>query len=194
MNFTRLLGSLLGSVGGGAVGGMVGGRTGRMIGSMAGSMLAGRGLGRGKGSKLGGLGGLFGGGKDDDDSRNELAGSGGDLDNGQAEILIQAMVNSAKSDGEVTKDEVDNIIEQLGELQSDEEAYLREQLDGPFVDAGSFASSVPGGLGPQAYAVSVIAIDVDNQHEINYLRDLAGGLGLDDETVDSIHGELGVEL
>lgn len=193
MNFTRLLGSLLGSVGGGAVGGMVGGRTGRMIGSLAGSMLAGRGLGRGAGSKLGGLGGLLGGGKDDD-SRSELAESGNDLDNDQAEILIQAMVNSAKSDGEVSKEEVDNIVEQLGELQSDEEAYLREQLDGPFVDAGTFASSVPGGLGPQAYAVSVIAIDVDNQHEINYLRDLAGGLGLDDDTVDSIHGELGVEL
>ncbi len=189
MNFTRLLTSLLGSVGGGAVGGMVGGRTGRMIGSLAGSMLAGRGA-RGAGGMLGGLGGLLGGG-DDDESENAQSSQ---LDNSQAEVLIQAMVNSAKSDGEVDKTEVDNIIEQLGELEAAEEDYLRSELNGPFVDPKAFASSVPSGLGPQAYAVSLMAIDVDNQHEINYLRDLAGGLGLDDNTVDQIHRELGVEL
>ena len=146
MNFTRLLGSLLGSVGGGAVGGMVGGRTGRMIGSLAGSMLAGRGA-RGAGGMLGGLGGLLGGG-----DKDEAQQGGTDLDNDQAEVLIQAMVNSAKSDGEVSKEEVDNIIEQLGDLQADEEAYLREQLNGPFIDPGAFGSSVPKALGPQAYA------------------------------------------
>ncbi len=187
MNFTRILGSLLGSVGGGAVGGMVGGRTGRMIGSMAGSMLAGRGA-RGMGSKLGGLGNLMGG-KDDDDRSDA-----DDLNDDQAEVLIKAMVNSAKSDGEVSKEEVDNIIEQLGELEADEEDYLRKELDGPFIDPSAFARSVPGGLASQAYAVSIMAIDIDNQDEINYLRDLAGGLGLDDDAVDSIHGELGVSL
>ncbi len=190
MNFTRILGSLLGSVGGGAVGGMLGGRTGRMIGSMAGSMLAGRGS-RGMGSKLGGLAGLMGGG---DDKQDEKRSGGESINNDQAEVLIQAMVNSAKSDGEVSKEEVDNIIAQLGELQADEEQYLREQLNGPFINAQSFASSVPRDLGQQAYAVSLMAIDVDRQEEINYLRDLAGALGIDDDTVDAIHGELGVEL
>lgn len=187
MNFTRLLGSLLGSGAGGMVGGMLGGRTGRMIGSLAGSMLGGRGMGRGAGGMLGGLGSLMGGGKDDD------AGSGDGLDDEQAEVLINAMVNSAKSDGQVDQEEVDGIISQLGDLSNEEETYLRDQLNGPFIDPGAFARTVPGDLSAQAYAVSLMAINVDNQAEINYLRDLAGALGLDDQQIAQVHEELGVE-
>ncbi len=186
MNFTRLLGSLLGSGAGGMLGGMVGGRTGRMIGSLAGSMLAGRGA-RGAGGMLGGLGGLLGGGGDDKAEASD------GLDDQQAEVLINAMVNSAKSDGQVDQSEVDSIIGQLGDLSGEEEAYLRDQLNGPFIDASAFARTVPGGLGAQAYAVSLLAINVDNQAEVDYLRDLAGGLGLDDQQIGQIHEELGVE-
>lgn len=190
MSMSRMLTSMLGGSGGRMLGQMIGGRTGGMIGGMAGSMLGagmgGRGRGGGGGGLGGLLGGLMGGGNDNDNA------GGGSMDESSAEILVRAMCNSAKADGSVDDNEVEAIVGELGDLDKDEEAFLRGELGSPLIDPRSFASSVPGDLAQQAYAVSLTVIDLDSEAEASYLRDLAAGLNIDGNTANQIHDQLGV--
>ena len=39
-----------------------------------------------------------------------------------------------------------------------------------------------------------MAVTIDTDDEVSYLRDLSGALGLDDQTVSQVHQELGVEF
>ena len=109
----RMIGSLIGAFGGRAVGGMLGGSTGRMVGSLLGSMVGSRGVSGGIGNAVGGLGGLLGGGDDDEPV---------EIPDDAAVVLIRAMTNAAKADGEVDQDEIDNIIRRAGDLDADDEA------------------------------------------------------------------------
>lgn len=188
MSMGRLAGSLLGAFGGRALGGMLGGNTGRMIGSLAGSMLGSRGLGgmsRGAGGATSMLGDLFGG---DNDKAEAAAANLGDED---AEILIRAMCNAAKADGTVDDDEVQNIVQRLGDLSRDEEAFLRHELSSP-LDLDGFIPTVPSGMENEVYTMSVLAIDVDTGAEADYLAQLAAGLNISDDTRGKIHEALGV--
>ncbi len=187
MGAGRMIGSMVGAFGGRAIGGMLGGSTGRMVGSLLGSMLGGRGMGGGLGSMGGGLGGLLGG-----------LGGGGDaepaapqMDDAEAMILLQAMTNAAKADGEVDQAEVDAIIERAGDLDEDEKALLRHELASP-LDLDAFIDSVPSGMEADVYTASLLPIEVDTAAEMQYLQDLADGLGMRSDDVDKIHEALGV--
>ena len=59
-------------------------------------------------------------------------------------------------------------------------------------DVKKLVNQVPEGLEAQVYAMSVIAIDLDNQNEAQYLHALAEGLGLDRNAVNHIHEKIGV--
>jgi len=181
MGMAGLLGSLVGARGGSMVGRMLFGRTGGMIGGMIGSMLAGS---RG-GSMLGGLGGLFGGG--DDDKAPEVP----DMSEGDAAVLIRAMCNSAKADGRVDESEIEAILGQLGQIDKDDEAFLRNELQSP-LDLDGFVAEVPSHMKDQVYAVSLLSIEVDNINEEHYLAALANGLGLDKNDVNELHDEVKV--
>mgnify|MGYP002653121583 CR=1 FL=1 len=50
---------------------------------------------------------------------------------------------------------------------------------------------VPEGAGAQVYLMSLMAIDFDNRKEAEYLHTLATSLGLDKQTVNSIHEQVG---
>lgn len=177
-----MVGSLLGSFGGRALGGAIGGAPGRMIGSMLGAMVAGRGS-KGVGSAMDGLKGMMGGGDDD--------GAPVDIPDEEALILIQAMTNSAKSDGEVDDDEIAAIFSRAGDLDDDEQDYIRNELKSP-LDLDAFIESVPSGMEAEVYTASLLPIDVDTPSEAQYLRDLADGLGLREDDVAKIHEALGV--
>ena len=180
MGMAGLLGSLVGARGGSMVGRMLFGRTGGMVGGMIGSMLGGS---RG-GSMMGGLGSLFGGG--DDDKSPEVP----DLSEGDAAILIRAMCNSAKADGRVDESEIEAILGQLGQVEGDDEAFLRAELQSP-LDLEGFIREVPGHMKEQVYAVSLLSIEVDNINEEHYLTALANGLGVDPNHVNELHDEVG---
>ena len=187
-----LLGSLLGGRGGRMLGGMIGGRTGAMIGGLVGSMVGGRrvaGAVRNAGG-LGGLGGLFGGGGDDGGA-DQLA-DGPALTEADAEILIKAMANAAKSDGTVDQEEVDNILGQLDDASADERAFLQQELTSPLVDPAVFAAGVPEDLALEAYVVSATAVRVDTAAERTYLKSLGAALGISDEDQDALDRDLGV--
>jgi uncharacterized membrane protein YebE (DUF533 family) len=184
---SRLLTSLVGGTGGRALGSMLGGRTGGMVGGILGSMLGSR-AGRGGSGALGGLmSQLTGAGRDDGGQDTPVEPASED----DAALLIAAMVNAAKADGEVDQAEIDAIMGELGDLDADEEEFLRSQFASDFTPAETLAAAVPPALAAQAYGVSLLAIKVDDFTEVAYMDDLAAALGLDQSAREAIHQELG---
>ena len=181
MNLGRMAGSMIGAFGGRAIGGALGGSTGRMVGSLLGSMVAGRGS-AGIGSAMSGLGGLLGGG--DDDEAVEIPDE-------EALLLIRAMTNAAKADGAVDDDEIAAIFSRAGDLDDDAQDFIRAELKAP-LDLDEFINSVPGGMEADVYTASMLPIDVDTAAETEYLQNLADGLGLSGDDVAKIHEALGV--
>jgi hypothetical protein len=108
----------------------------------------------------------------------------------QAKVLIRAMVSAAKSDGQVTQEEQNAIVKQLDHLSEEEIQFLRQEFAKP-VDVRDLAWAVPQGMEEQAYQISLIAIDLDDQKEANYLADLAHGLRLSPARCNQIHQRLG---
>lgn len=207
MNAIRLLLSLLGNnaTGGNLLGSLLkkltGGKTteetkpksGGGLGAILGGLLGG---GKSSGGAGGILGGLLGGGL-----LGSLLGGGKDTvapamatpeATDEATLLIRAMCNAAKADGEVDQQEQQNILGRLGEeVDQAEIDFVRSELESP-LDVAGFAASVPSSLAANVYAVSLMAIKVDTPEEAEYLRQLAAGMNLDRETVHEIHQELGL--
>jgi len=196
-----LLGSLVGARGGRMLGNMIGGRTGGMVGGLLGGLVGSRQVGRLARSVTSGRGlagvtdGLVGNEERDAGSETPAVGDGGAIDEEGARMLVLLMCNSAKSDGAVDKDEAELIASQLGDdVTAAERAFLQEQLTSPFLSAAEVALDIPVDLAAEAYAVSLLAIDVDTSAESDYLADLAAALNLGGDDRSEIHAELGVAL
>lgn len=110
--------------------------------------------------------------------------------NSKAKLLVVAMINAAKADGRIEDDEQSQIIQQLGELSQDEIQFLRSEFARK-TDVRDFAWSVPLGMEEQIYAVSLMAIDVDRQSEMDYLKQLAHGFRMTADRCNRIHAEFG---
>ena len=78
-----------------------------------------------------------------------------------------------------------------GDIDAEEAAFLRTEMAKP-VDVDALVAEVPRGMGPQVYAMSLLAIDLDSQAEAQYLHTLAKGLGMDAASVNDVHAQLGV--
>lgn len=115
---------------------------------------------------------------------------------GHGLVLLQAMINAAKADGQIDGREMERILGKLDEAGADQEAKdfvlteMRRPLD---VDALAKQASTPE-LAAQVYAASLLAIEVDTAAERAYLDRLATALGLDDATRQRVHGMLGVDV
>lgn len=190
---------------GGLLGGLLGGsqkaappRGGGGAGDLLGSLLGSAMSGGGGSNPLGGLLGAAaqgGGGTNGTELLGMLLGAGQQAAPPQeaqdeAEILIAAMCNAAKSDGTIDEGEKEAILGRLGDLDADEISYLKEHLSGP-VDLDSFTRGVPDDMDEQVYAFSLMAIKLDTQKEAEYFAKLANGLGLDGDTCNRIHAQLG---
>ena len=110
--------------------------------------------------------------------------------NNQATVLIRAMINAAKSDGKVDKEEGKNIIKQLGDVSQAEMDFNRNEIAQP-LDVHNFAHSVPKGLEQNVYALSLIAIDLDTNKEAKYLHQLAQCMDLSPQVCNQIHDKVG---
>ena len=106
--------------------------------------------------------------------------------NQRAVVLIRAMINAAKADGQVDPREQDKILSQLGRISPEEDQFLRQEFRRP-LDVHAFAHSVPTGMEHEVYAMSLMAIDLDNRAEAAYLHELAGCLRIDHHTCNEIH-------
>lgn len=112
-----------------------------------------------------------------------------------ANILVCAMINAAKADGTIDRQEIEKIAGKLEEngLSQEEKDFFISESEKPF-DLHRVVTSAGGReeLGAQIYAASLLAIEVDTKAEQLYLKSLANGLGLDAQTVRYIENSLGV--
>lgn len=175
-----------------------GGRAGGGLGDILGKVLS------GGGASAGGLGGILdslGGSK-----QQPGGGSLGSLlndalggqtlravkpdENAQAEILLRGMINAAKSDGQIDREEQAMILENLGDVSQDELDFVRNEMAQP-VNIHGFIRSVPKGLEQQAYMMSLLGIKLDSRAEAEYLDQLAEGMGISHDVANQIHEQVG---
>ena len=210
----KLLGSVLG--GGGGQQQSSGGGLGGLLGSVLGG--GGGGAQQSSGGGLGGLlGGVLGGGGSPQQSApqdqppassgvlggllNSVLGGGKEppnvapaervAANEQAELIVRAMINAAKSDGRIDEAEKKKIVDGLGADVSEAEiAFVQNEFQKP-LDVKSFAASVPQEMAGQVYALSLTSIELDSQKEAQYLGELAQGLGISPQVCNQIHDQLG---
>ncbi|MEP1538259.1 MAG: DUF533 domain-containing protein [Paracoccaceae bacterium] len=109
-----------------------------------------------------------------------------------AALMLRAMIQAAKSDGQLDDAEQEKLVGQLGgDVDQEEAAFVRSEMQKP-VDVQSVINDTPAGMGAQVYAMSLLAINLDSQNEAKYLHSLAQGYGLDPAQVNDIHSQLGV--
>lgn len=107
-----------------------------------------------------------------------------------AKLMIRAMIQAAKADGEIDAAERATILSHLQDASDEEIAFVQAELDAP-VDIAGFAASVGDAAKTQVYSAALTAITVDTEAEKTYLRGLASALGLDAATVAAIHAGAG---
>ena len=176
---SRSGGGLAGMLGSALSGNAASGGLGGLLNSLGGSQ---------QGAAGGGLGGLLnaalGGNATAEPTTNE---------NSQAELMLRAMINAAKSDGGVDKTEQQKIIGHLGDVSQDEADFVRNEMAAP-LDLAAFVRSIPKGLEQQIYAMSLLGIDLDSKAEAQYLDQLASGLGISHDLSNQIHEKVGVPV
>jgi len=204
-----LLGSLIGGAGGGATqqrqapsGGGMGDLLGSLLGggsSQSSNSQSNSGLGG-----AGGLGGLLGAAvskyaqAQNRDAPNPAPDHYEHLPQGvdqkeaadHATLIIRAMINAAKSDGSIDKEEQEKVIRKLGDVTQAEVEFVRAEFNAP-LDVDAFIQSIPRGMEQQIYAVSLMAIDLDSNKEARYLGELADGLRIQPKLANQIHEQLG---
>lgn len=113
-----------------------------------------------------------------------------------AVLLIRAMIAAANADGTIDARERANILNKLKsvELSEEEHQFIAHELLEPKDLQAIVTAATSAELARQVYLVSVLAIEVDTDEEIDYLRNLAQGLKLDQGTVADLHQQAGVEV
>jgi uncharacterized membrane protein YebE (DUF533 family) len=191
-------------LGGGSGRASGGGSLGDLLGGMLGSASAGRrttagaapqgggGLGDLLGAVLGGaaVGGASGGlggmlnkaltgkGKtlEEPDHAQELA----------AGLMLKVMIQAVKCDAELDDDEKKKLMDSLSDATQAEMKFVNAELAAP-LDIDGLARQIPQGMEAQAYMMSLMAINLDNQNEAQYLHAFAQALELDKDQVNAIH-------
>ena len=114
-----------------------------------------------------------------------------------AEIIVKAMINAAKADGQIDQTEIEKIVGRLeeGGLTEEEKAFFMEEASKP-LDIDAVAASAAGqpDMAAQIYAASLLAIEVDTEAERQYMAELASRLNLHPEVVAHIEQALGVQV
>jgi len=200
------LNDLLGQLGGagGAAGG--GGGLGGLIGGLTKNLGGAAGAG-GLGGLLGGLAGAATGGgqpQQPEKSFGDVLNSSFDRmgepevaptpeQDAMAGLLLKAMIQAAKADGEIDPAEKEKLLGKLGDVSQEEMAFVQAELAAP-VDIQGLADMVPRGFEKQVYLMSVMGIDLDSTAEAQYLDQLGGALGVGKAEMNDIHQQLGVPV
>jgi uncharacterized membrane protein YebE (DUF533 family) len=110
----------------------------------------------------------------------------------RATVMIRAMIDAAKADGEIDPQERQRILGRLDDAGADPDAraFVADAMAGPG-DLNAIIAAVDSPhTAVEVYAASLFAIDVDTPAEAAYMRRLATGLGLDPVLVRALHQSL----
>lgn len=110
-----------------------------------------------------------------------------------AGLMLRAMIQAAKADGEIDPDEQAKIMDLVGEdADAEDIAFVKDQLAAP-VDIDGLAADTPAPMAMQVYSMSLMSIRVDTPAEAQYLDKLANALGLDQQTANALHLQMGAK-
>jgi uncharacterized membrane protein YebE (DUF533 family) len=107
-----------------------------------------------------------------------------------AALMLRAVIQAVKCDGDLDDDERQRLMKAMGDADQREVQAVQAELNRP-VDVEGLARSVPAGLEPQIYLVSLMAINLDQKAEAEYLHKLAGALDLSPDQANAIHDKAG---
>jgi uncharacterized membrane protein YebE (DUF533 family) len=111
----------------------------------------------------------------------------------KAEVLLNAMLNAAKADGKIDAEEEAKLTKHIGDASPEEIEIVKKAISSP-LDVEAFIKTVPEGMEQQVYMMSLLAIDLDNQKEAEYLDTLARGLNIPPQTANLIHQKVGAPV
>lgn len=111
-------------------------------------------------------------------------------DEATAALMLRAMIQAAKADGEIDAEEQARLLDHLGEGSDEDLALVRREMAAP-VDPEALARETPEGLEPQVYAMALLAIEIDTREEVDFLDRFARALGLSAAAVNDIHAKMG---
>jgi len=112
----------------------------------------------------------------------------------KAALVIKAMINAAKSDGEIDPKEMERIVGKLKEAGMDDgtQQWVMTELSKP-LDLDALVAEIPSPEdAAQIYAASLLAIELDTDAERQYLERLAQATGLNQAVVQYINQTMGV--
>jgi uncharacterized membrane protein YebE (DUF533 family) len=112
----------------------------------------------------------------------------------KAALVVKAMINAAKSDGEIDSKEMERIVGRLKESGMDDgtQQWVMTELSKP-LDLDAFVAEIPSPEdAAEVYAASLLAIEVDTDAERQYLQRLAQAMGLTQAVVQYINRTMGV--
>ncbi|TWU16224.1 tellurite resistance TerB family protein [Allorhodopirellula heiligendammensis] len=112
------------------------------------------------------------------------------VDQEQGTLLVRAMINAAKADGQIDPSEQQNIMRRLHNPSRETLQFLQDEFDRP-QDLRGFAMSVPVGMEQQVYTLSLMTINLDSGSEAKYLKELGDTLRLSQEVREQIHQRVG---
>lgn len=107
-----------------------------------------------------------------------------------ARLMIRAMIQAARADGQITDAERAVIMQHLGESTPEERAFVEAELMAP-VDPIALARDTADAAKAQVYSAAVMAVQTDTPAEAQFLATLASAMGLDAGTVGAIHASMG---
>jgi len=113
-----------------------------------------------------------------------------------SELVLRAMINAAKADGQIDDEEIQRILGKVQESGADPEAreFLMAEMQKP-METEKLVAAAKGKpeLAAQLYGASLLAIEVDTPAEKEYLEKLAAALGLEPEVTQRIHQTVGLQ-
>jgi hypothetical protein len=110
-----------------------------------------------------------------------------------AALMLRAMIQSAKADGDIDAAEKAKILETVGEdADASDIVFIKEQLAAP-VDITGLAADTSEQLRTQVYSASLMTIRVDTAAEAQYLDRLAKAMDLPEPMVNMLHMQMGIQ-
>ena len=111
-----------------------------------------------------------------------------------ATLTVQAMINAAKADGHIDKQETERLVGKLREdgVTDEEQRFVMEEMRKP-MDTDAIVQAVPNEqIAAQIYTASLMAINVDTAAEKRYMQELASKLGLNQQVTAYLHQAVGM--
>lgn len=111
-----------------------------------------------------------------------------------ARLVLKGMINAAKADGQIDRQEIERITGKLREsgVDPDLQKWVTEEMQRP-LDIDGLVREIPDQqVAAEVYAASLFAIEVDTQGEKRYLEDFAARTGLGQRVTQELHRAVGL--